>query len=295
MATTHANANRWQLLQWRVYEKRIVEAVVFLRQNKVEPILIKGWAAARFYPEPFERYSNDIDLMVAPAECGRVSEILKRFENRILIDLHCGARHLDTISFENLFANSTLVKCGETEIRVPRPEDHLRILCVHWLSDGGEKKERLWDIYYALENRPADFDWARCLNAVGETRRKWIICTIGLAQKYLGLEVSDAPFAAGAADIPRWLIETVEREWANPVPLIPLHQSLSDAGQFFRQVKKRIPPNPIQATIDMEGEFDERTRIFYQLGDIFRRLNPSLKRFSRRFFPGMGRNTKGES
>ena len=255
-----------------------------MRQNDIEPILIKGWAAARFYPEPSERYSNDIDLVVAPAECGRVSEILKNFENRILIDLHCGARHLDALSFEDLFANSTLVKCGETGIRVPRPEDHLRILCVHWLSDGGEKRERLRDIYYVLENRPADFDWARCLNAVSETRKKWIVCAIALAQKYFGLDVSGMPSAVRTADIPRWVIETLEREWANPVSLIPLHQSMSDAGQFFRQVKKRIPPNPIQATIDMEGEFDERSRIFYQIGDIFRRLKPSLKRFSEKFF-----------
>jgi hypothetical protein len=290
MATTDENDNRWQLLQWRVYEKRIVEAVVFLRQNGVEPILIKGWAAAQVYPEPSARYSNDIDLVVAPSEYGRVSEILKNFRNRILIDLHGGARRLDALSFEELFADSTLVKCGETEIRVPRPEDHLRILCVHWLSDGGEKKARLWDIYYAVENRPADFDWARCLNAVGETRRKWVICTIGLAHKYLGLDVGDTPVAGRAADIPHWVFKTVEREWANPVPLIPLHQSLSDGRQFLRQVKKRIPPNPIQATIDMEGEFDERTRIFYQLGDVFRRLNPSLKRFSGRFFSMIGKS-----
>ena len=35
---------------------------------------------------------------------------------------------------------------------------------------------------------------------------------------------------------------------------------------IVKQIKKRIPPNPIQATIEMEGSFDARTRVQYQLG-----------------------------
>jgi hypothetical protein len=33
------------MLQTRLFEKRISEAFVFLREKQIEPILIKGWAA----------------------------------------------------------------------------------------------------------------------------------------------------------------------------------------------------------------------------------------------------------
>jgi len=273
--------NPWQLLQLRVFEKRIVEAVVFLRQNKIEPILIKGWAAAQMYPEPAARGFNDIDLVVAPQDYKSALNYLTDYPDKYLIDLHKGARHLDRLAFENLYANSQLVECQGVNIRVLRPEDHLRVLCVHWLTDGGAYQIRLWDIFYAVKNRPADFDWERCLNEISQTRRKWIVCTIGLACKYLGLNVEDTPIAGEAKDIPQWLIKTVEKEWESDVKLVPLHYFLNDKKEFFRQIKKRIPPNPILATIDMEGEFDDRPRIFYQIGDIFYRLNPSVRRIAK--------------
>jgi hypothetical protein len=272
------NNHRWKLLQVRLYETRISEAVSFFLQNDLEPILIKGWLAAQNYPQLYQRHFSDIDLIIEPSKFESAVTCLKKYKENYLIDLHNGARHLDSLSYENLFENSRSVKCGETEIRVLRPEDHLRVLCVHWLTDGGENKERLWDIYYAVANRQKDFDWDRCLNVVSEKRRKWIVCTIGLAHKYLGLDVSDTPIADEVSDFPEWLITTLEREWQCDERLIPLHQCLHDKQKLFKQIKKRIPPNPIQATIDMEGDFDNKSRIFYQVGDIFFRLRPSLMR-----------------
>jgi len=270
-----------QLLSRRIIEKRIGEAVVFLRANNIESILIKGWAAAQLYPNPIERKFGDVDLAVSPAQYDDAVKILDAYKDKKLIDLHKGIRHLDTLSFENLYSHSELAKCYETEVRVLCPEDHLRILCVHWLNDGGAYKNRLWDIFYAVENRPANFDWDRCLNTVSSKRRKWIVCTIGLAHKYLGLNVADTPIEGEVSEIPSWIIKAVEKEWKSDIRLVGDY--LIDKKQIWRQIKKRIPPNPIQATIELEGEFNNVPRLPYQIGDIFFRLQRSLKKFLETF------------
>jgi len=264
---------RWQMLQLRLFEKRISEAFVVFRQNRIEPILIKGWAAAQLYPHSFQRKFVDIDLIIAPNLYEDAKTRIAHFKGKYFIDLHCGARHLDHLSYERLFADSKIVKCGEADVRVLRHEDHLRILCVHWLRNGGEDQEKLWDIYYAVENRPVDFDWDRCLNVVGEIRKKWVICAIGIAQKYLGLNLNDTPIADQSVEIPQWLIKSLEKHWKSDTRLKPLLYCLHDKKELFRQIMKRLPPNPIQATVQMEGHFDDRSRVTYQFRNILYRLN----------------------
>ena len=77
---------------------------------------------------------------------------------------------------------------------------------------------------------------------------------------------------------PVWLIKSLEKEWNSSVRLMPLEQCLADKKMFWRQVLKRIPPNSIQATIEMEGDLDARTRVLYQCGSIAERFLPSVKR-----------------
>lgn len=272
----------WKLLQIPVQEKKIVSVFETFRQNDFEPVLIKGWAAARNYPQPFERLSIDIDLAVNPQQFDACKKLLSE-KNILGVDLHRGLRHLDTLGWDDLFAGTESVEIGGAKIRILRAEDHFRVLCVHWLNDGGAHKERLRDIYYALSNRPTDFDWDRCLNAVGDTRKKWIICVIALAEKYFGLDMTDTPLAGQMRDIPRWLIKTVESEWNSEIKLKPLENCLKDKREFYEQLKIRMPPNPIQATIEMEGNLDEKSRIPYQLGSILTRLKPLSKWIRRRF------------
>ena len=155
------------------------------------------------------------------------------------------------------------------------------MLCVHWLTDGGAHKQRLWDIYYAVHNRGSDFDWDRFLSLVDVRRRRWLACTLGLAQRFLGLDLDDTPIKDEAADLPAWLVDTVEKEWASEDRLWPLDASLGDMKLFVRQFRKRFHPNPIWATVHMNGSFDAKTRLFYQLGSWFKRIGPSIRRVSR--------------
>ena len=278
--STRNMAGKWE----RVYEE-----VNLLRLNSAinaihavvgnEHILIKGEAASRFYPTERTRYYSDFDFVLSDVVAEKLTPDDLLQIKSVGIDLHIGLRHLDTLSWTDLYDRCEQVNDYLHPVFFPCPEDHLRITAVHWLTDGGEFKERLWDIYYAVANRPADFDWNKCLDVVSPTRRKWVITTIGLAHKYLGLEIEDLPFAEEAKDIPNWIIRTVEREWAREVRLIPLRIAYRKPRMFIEQIRKRLPPNPITATIDMEGEFDDRPRIWYQLGSIAKRIPPSIRRF----------------
>jgi len=257
------------IINRKVYEQKLIQC--YQSFADYSPILIKGWAIAKYYSNPFEREIGDIDLAVLPEKYKKSLEI-KVSLNLSIVDLHRGLRHLDTVPWENLFENSQIIKLDNVDIRVLRPEDHLRVICVHWLTDGGECLEKLRDVYWLITNRPENFDWDRCLTIVSKRRRRWILCTIGLAHKYLGLDLSGTPIEEEAKDLPEWLTKRVEKEWNSGIRLIPLSSAKRNYKVFLRQVWKRLPPNPITATIDCEGDFDARTRIFYQIRDIFKRI-----------------------
>ena len=270
---------RWYLLRTKHLEQLMVSSFEVFRAKGIEPVLIKGWAAARNYPDRKPRFFGDIDLAVAASDHERALELIGRPDSGAGgVDLHCELRHLDTVEWSVLFARCELIDVNGTPIRVLSPEDHLRVLCVHWLTNGGESKERLWDIFYAVQNRPKSFDWSNCLDVVSPNRRGWVIATIGLAHKYLGLEIDDLPFAEEAQRLPGWLTRCVEREWNRPIQMRPIHTALRDPKALFQQVRKRFPPNPIQATVDCEGRFDDGMRVGYQIRDVFIRLMPSVKR-----------------
>ena len=275
------NPSLWYLLQKKASEARILKAFNLFRENGIEPVLIKGYAAGLFYPDTKPREFIDMDLAVASDAYDLANEFaLSAAAKGLAIDLHRELRHLDTVAWDDLFSNSRLIAIDGGTIRVLRPEDHLRVLCVHWLNDGGVEKERLWDMYYMIENRPDDFDWDRLLNSVDVHRRRWLTCAIGLAHVYLGLDLAGTPIEAEAEDLPKWLIKTVEKEWATGVPHLPLHIVMRDRKKLMAQIGKRLRPNPIWATIDMEGNFDARTRVFYQIGSNLKRTVPSFRRIS---------------
>lgn len=272
---------RWNILQKRTCEVRALQAFRLFNRNGIDPVLVKGLAAALSYPDSVTRSSVDIDLAVSGEHFSSALRLARSDAAQGLgIDLHCELRHLDTIDWQDLFANSRLHEVGDGTIRLLRPEDHLRVLCVHWLTDGGVYRERLWDIYYAIENRAADFDWTRFLDVVTERRRRWLICTVGLAHRYLGLDLAGTPIEADARNLPEWFIQAVEKEWANETKPWPLEMSLHDKKLLAKQIKRRFRPNPIWATVQMEGSFDARTRVFYQVGNFFRRIPSSYRRVS---------------
>jgi len=280
------NEKRWLILRARIGEENIKSAFRRFREKGIEPILIKGWAVAREYPEKHERFFSDIDLSVPPDVYDKCLQMIRseRWGN-LNIDLHCGLRHLDTLDWHELFENSQIVYIDDFPVRILCIEDHLRVLCIHWLTDGGAYKEKLLDIYYLLQNNTQRFDWEKCFEFIGRNRRDWIIKTIAIVHRYHPMDVSKMPFAGELQTIPKWFLKALEKEWASDTRLMPIHVFLENRQEFWKQLKKRLPPNAIQATIEMEGKFDESPRIFYQLGSILLRLKPSIRR-TLRFLKG---------
>jgi len=274
--------DRWTPLFAAAGARSVVEAFRLFREKDIEPILIKGWAAARAYPGGHTRIFTDVDLAFDCNDFDRATRIVRDAKvSGLALDLHNELRHLDTVAWSNLFSNSILVDLEGEMVRVMRDEDHLRVLCVHFLTDGAWFRERLWDIYYAVDRRRPGFDWSRCLDVVAPNRRRWIICVIGLAHRYFALNVDSLPFADEARRLPKWLLESVERQWSGAERLVPLVTVMHDRRQMMRQLAIRFPPEPISSTIEMEGSFDSRFRIHYQMGSMVKRFVRSAAKLAR--------------
>ena len=273
---------RLNTLQAVIHEREIRQVIKLLGQEGIEPLLVKGWAVARLYPEQALRPYGDIDLFVPPEQFGKAAKILNsEAGKKFFVDLHRGASHLDTEPLEDLYARAETVALEDERIRVLSPEDHLRVLCVHFLHHGAWRPAGLCDIGLMVENSRADFDWDLCLTK-NSKRAGWVTCTIGLAHQLLGADISGLPIEASAKRLPRWLVPAVLKEWENPISINhvvppPLSGSISHPLETFKAIRRRWPPNPIQATVLMNGSFNEWPRIIFQAGSYAARTAKFLK------------------
>jgi hypothetical protein len=284
---TSADGAKYRLLRYAVAEHEIARNWKAFEDAGLSPLLIKGWAAAQYYRDPSERHLGDIDLAFAPEEYAPAEELRARLQ-LLRTDLHRGLRHLDTLPWDVFFRRAQTAECAGARIRVPAPEDHLRVLSVHWLNDGGAYRGKLADISNLLASAGAGFDWELCLAGISATRRRWIAVAVSLAARESGSVFAGHPFTADELRVPAWIDRALEREWASGAGLVPLHFVLRDPRRLWVQIRKRIPPNALQATVETEGPFDDSPRILYQLKNAVRRVRPSFARVWPAIFRGRG-------
>jgi hypothetical protein len=276
-------------LKSRFQEQEIHKSFSLFRSRDIEPILIKGWAIARLYPDAGLRPYTDTDLIVKPEDYERAKNILAGPEGKSHgIDLHEGTAHLDEYPADEIYARSELAKLDDTEVRVLSAADHLRVLAVHWLHHGAFKPIGLCDIALAIESRPKNFDWDVCLGG-GRKRARWIACAIKLAGEMLDANLEGAPSEVAKLKLPKWLLPSLLKIWETPSPIDnavpdPLTRQLLHPIEFFKEAKKRWPPNPIQATILMNGSFNNAPRLPYQLGSYFARFTKFLTKLPKAVF-----------
>jgi hypothetical protein len=267
---------RLNTLQAALHQRAIEQVVTLLRSAEIEPILVKGWAAARLYPEMGLRPCGDIDLCVHPEQYAAADGALKSLKGtQYEVDLHSGFDKFGRGSFDGFYDRSQLVQSGETCVRVLCAEDHLRILCVHLLREGAWRPLWLCDIAVAVESRLADFDWDVCLTK-DRVLADWILCAITLAQQLLGARVDGTPAARRTRPLPRWLIPTILKEWESRLPSMsqrhraPMAGFLNYPAEILKGLHHRWP-NRIEATVSMRAPFNELPRLPFQIGNCVAR------------------------
>jgi hypothetical protein len=265
-------AYRLHSLQSLIHEREIERVLTALKAAGVEPLLVKGWAVARLYPEQGLRPYGDIDLCVRPEQMLAATAALKSMpELRYVVDLHCGLEKFGGGSFDKVHARSQSLSLGETSVRVACAEDHLRILCIHLLREGAWRPLWLCDIAAAVESRPANFDWECCLT---ENRRlaEWVNCALTLAELLLGADISDTPAADRNRQLPQWLIPAIFKEWEATLSSmsrrhrVPVTNFLRHPFGVLKGLRHHWP-NPIEATISARGSFNDTPRLPFQLGN----------------------------
>jgi hypothetical protein len=254
---------RTQALQVALREREVESVFKLLRSESVEPILMKGRAAALLYPEPGLRPPGDIDLLVRPEDRARAKLALRGATQsvRAYVDFTHSEFAGDENWRDEVFGRSRLVRLGETPVRVLGPEDHLRFLCLHFLRHSAYRPLWLCDIAAALEAAPPDFDWHLLLGE-DATKRNWVACALDLSRLILGAREADAPVWLGAARAPGWLAEEVLRQWEKPRTADHLPRELMAVS--LRNPVRALPalaarwPGPIQAAVGLRRPFHRR-------------------------------------
>ncbi len=266
-------AYRLYTLQAGRQERQIVQAITLLRSRGVEPLLVKGWAVARLYPERGLRPYGDIDLCVRPEQYAvAVAALAAPAAETVVVDLHKGLPQLHRPSLDDVYERSQLVPLGEVDVRILGTEDHLRYMCIHMLGHGAYRPLWLCDIAVVLESLPKDFDWEYLLR--GDRRRAdWVACTVCLARQLLGARLDGIPTAEGARHLPRWLLPSVLSQWSigeHYLDSPSMAYSFRHPAQLLRALRLRWP-NPIQATVGVGGPFNELPRLPFQLWECVSR------------------------
>jgi hypothetical protein len=268
-------AYQLQALQVAIHEAHVEKVFRLLRAASVDAVLAKGWAAAGFYTNRDLRPSGDIDICVRPRDFQLAQEVLNRPEaNDCWVDLHKCFREISDRSIEDVFARSQVVPLGGEEIRILGVEDHLALLCLHLLKHGAWRPLWLCDIAAAVESLPETFDWDICLGQAPR-RAEWISCSVGLANRLLGARIDELPLKPEQMEVPAWLAEGVREHWSNlfpadhsPIRAAPLMaHNLRTGRNIIKGVIERWP-DPITATFNREGKFNNFPRLPYQVAEF---------------------------
>lgn len=261
-------AYRLHAIESLLHERQLARVLGRLRSAGVEPLLGRGWAAARHYPEAGLRPYRDFDLYVGPAQREAAGRALEG--DSAAVALHVGCAELNDRAWSVLNERAQSVPLGSGQVRVFGPEDHLRLVALHMLRHGAWRPLWLCDLGAVLDTCARAFDWSHFLGG-DALRTDWACCALVLARDLLGAELEGAPAKVTGRKLPGWMTNTVLRQWSRPglgpgLPRVP------------RTSHARLPvdarvlwPNGIEATVGVRGPFNAVPRLPFQLAECVSR------------------------
>jgi Uncharacterised nucleotidyltransferase len=265
---------RLQVLDVLGHERRLAIALELLSDAGVDPVLGKGWAVARLYPQAALRPYGDLDLFVDPEQIQAGTDALAAYSVASLqVDLHAGMRGGD-LDWERVRDKSLTVGFQDGEIKVLSHEHHLALLCPHMFDHGAWRPAWLCDIAMMVE-RDDEIDWD-IVSEGSKHRAATVRAAVLLARDLLGADISRTPWSDGEA-LPHWVESAVRNAWSRE------HYSTTSRFVLTPRTPSAIAkamrtawPNPIETTMRWKLPFNGAPRWPFQLLDIGARTARAL-------------------
>jgi hypothetical protein len=273
---------RYHTLRVRLLETQLARLNPLFRDRGVEPVLGKGWAMGRLYPEPGLRPYGDLDFLVPSPQMKAAEEALAaQEETRPAVELHASFNELEDRSPEELASRSRLEELDGVPIRIFSPEDHLRLLALHGLEHGLCRPLWLCDVALFLESIPKDFDWE-----YAGWGAPWLTdgvrCSLGLSRELLGVDLDTVgvPAVWGTAPLPKWMARAALGAFgadAHYMDLLHPEELLLKPRKLARAARLRWA-NPIEVTFRRRAPWNDGSRLPHQLADyLLRGVRFSIK------------------
>jgi len=273
-------AYRLGVLTAALRRRQVARVFEVFRAHGVEPILLKGWAAARLYAEEGLRPYADVDLCIPPEQAAEARRAHGAVAEECSIDLHLGLHHLDDRPLADVYERSEQVALEGGRVRILGAEDHLRLLALHMLGHGAWRPVWLADIAAALERRPASFDWAR-FEAGAPRRTEWAATALRLAHLLLGADVDGVPASLVHRPTPGWAMGAILDAWGFDGRRVPQGARLP-MGQV-RGIASLVTglwerwPDPLEATVGVGAPINAFPRWPVQLAECVARVTRFLR------------------
>lgn len=272
-------------------EAALSELCALLNGIGVTPLLFKGWAAARSYPQGWLRPYGDFDLLVRDEDFAKAHAALAAAATRFhgndfampfgprghcSVDLHQRLDRFYAADVETLFARARTASLPGGTFLIPSAEDHLRLCAIHMFRHGAWRPLWLCDVAAMTEMAGPEFDWDICLGTRRATAA-WTAAAVMLAHRLLGARCEHLPLRVRSQCVPDWLIATVLRYWSFPHAG---HINLSGEASFRDPLAKLRWhwPDPIKATIWGGGLPGPGSRLPWQVFHGARTIGRAAKR-----------------